>query len=574
MALIGRQRSSHGPAYELLYDFHVNAGRISEAENVLKIKVNNNPRNADYILQLARHYHRFEKTAEMQSSLRRLLDDPKSFPKAALLAGDFYLGLRDYGQAMHYYQQGFETSPDAQMKVVYQTRNVIALIGQGKKEEALHLAEQVLKENPESSEVLRLHASILLDTRKPENADAAIHEFQSLSNQRPNDASLRLQLGQALRLKGDLQAAHNRFVEAINKQTDLIPARYELAEISLLQHQPDQALRQANDILRLRLDDRRARLLRTRALIGTGDAATARVELLCLIKVSPSDIETQMQFGFLALAERKYPEAIDILSRQRPSGDPRAFVGLATAYLHQKQLDAARETLHEGLEKSPDTPVLLKQLAETEALAGHYDLAIDYFQKLLSVDPKSINLRRQLAEVYDLKGDHGNELLYSQEANALAPTDLAVSLTFAEALARAGRTEEARTQYLRVAKTHPENAPALNNAAFFLADTGGDLDQALQLAQHALEKVPGQPGFSDTIGYIYLKKGLYDSAIQTFRNLTQKYPMFAVFRYHLGLALYEKGDKAAAMKELRGALAAHPSAEDSLRIRELLSKIS
>jgi hypothetical protein len=50
--------------------------------------------------------------------------------------------------------------------------------------------------------------------------------------------------------------------------------------------------------------------------------------------------------------------------------------------------------------------------------------------------------------------------------------------------------------------------------------------------------------------------------------------MFAEFRYHLGLALYEKGDKAGAREALRGALAEHPSAEDNLRIRELLAKMS
>ena len=108
-------------------------------------------------------------------------------------------------------------------------------------------------------------------------------------------------------------------------------------------------------------------------------------------------------------------------------------------------------------------------------------------------------------------------------------------------------------------KTHPENAPALNNVAFFLADTGGDLDEALRLAKNALAKIPGQPSFSDTIGYIYLKKGLLDSAIQSFSLLAQRYPNSAGFRYHLGLALFQKGEKAVARKELETALANHPS---------------
>jgi Tfp pilus assembly protein PilF len=45
------------------------------------------------------------------------------------------------------------------------------------------------------------------------------------------------------------------------------------------------------------------------------------------------------------------------------------------------------------------------------------------------------------------------------------------------------------------------------------------------------------------------------------------------FRYHLGLALYEKGDKVAARRELQTALADHPSRQDEQRINELLKKL-
>jgi len=54
----------------------------------------------------------------------------------------------------------------------------------------------------------------------------------------------------------------------------------------------------------------------------------------------------------------------------------------------------------------------------------------------------------------------------------------------------------------------------------------------------------------------------------------RKYPKYPAFRYHLGMALLEKGDKTSAKKELGTALAAHPSRQDEMRIKELLGKIS
>ena len=113
----------------------------------------------------------------------------------------------------------------------------------------------------------------------------------------------------------------------------------------------------------------------------------------------------------------------------------------------------------------------------------------------------------------------------------------------------------------------------MNNLAFLLSDTGGDLDEALKLAQRAVQKVPGQPNFADTMGYVYLKKGMRDSAIQTFTALVQKYPGAPTFRYHLGMALLETGDKVRARKELETALANHPSQDEAVKIRELVGKI-
>jgi predicted Zn-dependent protease len=71
-----------------------------------------------------------------------------------------------------------------------------------------------------------------------------------------------------------------------------------------------------------------------------------------------------------------------------------------------------------------------------------------------------------------------------------------------------------------------------------------------------------------------LKKGLRDSALQVFGNLVKKYPNYPTFRYHLGMALLEKGDKKGAKKELETSLAAHPSTHDETRIKALLGKIS
>ncbi len=189
-----------------------------------------------------------------------------------------------------------------------------------------------------------------------------------------------------------MESARNQFLEVIQQRHDLLAARYELAEIGLIQHRPREAVQQASEILSTQPNDRRARLLYGGGLIGTGDLEAARAVVTRLIRDFPQDPEPQVQLGLLALAEGNFPHAIDILTEHRASGDARVFAALAQAYVRENQLDQARAILNEGLGKWPDSSVLLEQVAGTEALSGHYDVALAQYQKLLSSDPKSIVL--------------------------------------------------------------------------------------------------------------------------------------------------------------------------------------
>ena len=93
------------------------------------------------------------------------------------------------------------------------------------------------------------------------------------------------------------------------------------------------------------------------------------------------------------------------------------------------------------------------------------------------------------------------------------------------------------------------------------------------MAQKAVQLDNKQPRFADTLGWVYLKKNLPDSAVQAFRGLTEKYPDDPVFHYHFGMALLQKGDKATAKVELQNALTKKPSDEVRQNVQAALAKI-
>ena len=89
----------------------------------------------------------------------------------------------------------------------------------------------------------------------------------------------------------------------------------------------------------------------------------------------------------------------------------------------------------------------------------------------------------------------------------------------------------------------------------------------------ALQKCTKSPNFADTLGMVYLRKNLDDSALQVFSGLTQRFPDNPTFRYHYALTLTHKGQKAKAKTELEVALNKKPSDDLRKNIQSSLTKI-
>jgi tetratricopeptide (TPR) repeat protein len=87
---------------------------------------------------------------------------------------------------------------------------------------------------------------------------------------------------------------------------------------------------------------------------------------------------------------------------------------------------------------------------------------------------------------------------------------------------------------------------AANNLAWLYAIHGkGNLDEAVRLAQSAVQSNPEVSSFVDTLGWVYYKKGLYSVAAEQLRKARQRDETVArrnngapspTFHYHLGAA--------------------------------------
>ncbi|MGH9659083.1 MAG: tetratricopeptide repeat protein, partial [Bryobacteraceae bacterium] len=193
------------------------------------------------------------------------------------------------------------------------------------------------------------------------------------------------------------------------------------------------------------------------------------------------------------------------------------------------------------------------------------------------VDKKSAtaaDMHVRIATALQSKGEMPGAVENLKLASQLLPRNSFILNSMAVMLDQLGRKPEARTAYEEALRLESENPVTLNNLAFLIANSpGGDLDQALTYVQRARQKAPQIPEINDTLGLIYLKKNLADNAVEILLDCIAKNPKHPTFRYHLGMAYYQKGEKAKANVELQSALGHSPSKEEEAGIRELLAKI-
>lgn len=571
-----QQDKTYGAAYDFLYEQYALAGRAGQAENILKEKVSNNPNQAAFVLELARYYVTQHRPADVSGALRRLTDNPKDFPDGTLFAGDFYASIGQTDQALPQYEAGLRTV--SKNKNVYRKR-IVGIMAAGRKwPEAYAQLEACLKDQPDDQEAKLMRAVAWLDEGKRENLDPAIKELRAQLARRPQETGLHFQLGNALSQKDDADGARREWTTAAQQRRDYLPPRFALVQLDLAQGKAQDALRISEEILAAAPRDEQSRLLHVTCQIGVGQFEQARAELNRLSADFPQSGQVRFRMGVLALSEKKFSYAEQIFRQLAGSAgaDPQVYSGLAQAYAGQKEPAKAIQALQDELKRIPGSVGLRQVLAQVAMASGKYDIAIEQYKQLATADPSSIDIQRALADAYRAQGDATGAIAILQAAVQKDPSHVAASLDLAHALLSAGRVGDAKAQYRQTLKIQPNNPNALNDLSYLMADAGENLDEALVLAQRAAQFATEpslKTSLSDTLGWIYLKKHMYDMALQRFQSLVNDNPQSMVFRYHLGNTLYQMGNKTQAKVELEAALAASTKSDDEPRIRELLARI-
>ena len=206
-------------------------------------------------------------------------------------------------------------------------------------------------------------------------------------------------------------------------------------------------------------------------------------------------------------------------------------------YLAQRKNDLAEKSYESALKANANYMQPYYALGRLYLFEKKEKKAIAQYEAILEKNPKQAGPHMLLGTIYDIQK----------------------------------RFDKSEKHYRSALEINPEFAPAANNLAYLLASQDKNIDEALNYAKIAKEKIPDDPGVMDTLGWVYYKKGLNESAIHELKESVEKKPDNATIRYHLGMAYLKSGDKDRAKTNLEKALNLDDKFENADEVNKILS---
>ncbi|HMD47912.1 MAG TPA: tetratricopeptide repeat protein [Bryobacteraceae bacterium] len=559
--------------YEALFNYYAAQQSWDKAEALLKLWAAKNPKDSGPLLRMAAFYYGRKQPDDAEKVLKSIVDRPADFPQADMLVGDFHALARNPEKALEDYRRG--ESRDHEHQQVYQERVASMLATLGRRDEALKSADAMLAKDPKNLFARTLKVQLLDEIGGTQNLTTAATMAGDLAKEAPANARVQMLAGQTALRKGTPDQAFAYFQQAAKADPRLEAAQLSLARMEMLRKNYSGVLQHADAALAIRRNGPNARLFRVIGLTGTRAYAQAKLEAEQLASDTKDAPQVEMQLGIIALGQGRYSQAEDYFRKLYKEGSPdiQPLAGLVNAYEAEHQPERALQLMQAEVQKSPDSPGKAALLVATEEAAGKTDQALAELQKVAAQNPKSADVQVRIAQL-EIKHDHPAEALQAlQKAQQLAPDGKGLDMDIGSVEDQMGKKADAIASYRKALAKTPDNPLVLNNLAFLLADTGGNLTEAQQMVTTAIRKAPNVPQLQDTLAWVQLKQHNEAAALRILATLTSEHPNEANFRYHYAVALNDTGNRSAAKLQAETALSKKPPAETAALLRNLLAKM-
>ena len=365
------------------------------------------------------------------------------------------------------------------------TLGLAAAAGMRKDQKAV---EKYLKrastEHPDSIEAQMALAQFYFSQNEPDKARAAADAMVAANPQNAAAANAR---GVLMVGAKDLPAAIASFEQATTLDTKSVEFGTNLARAKVINRDAAGALTTLDGVLANNPQSVPVLALASAISLQTGNNERATGYVERLRQAAPGSTVTAQMEGDLAMAQKRYRDALAFYEKADPKGENRAIVVARFVAAQGAGVAQPEKVVEQWVAANPADAEMIGMLGESKRVKGDLDGAIRLYEQSLAKAPGSGVLANNLAMVYIEKGDP-RALATAEKAYKALPKVPAIQDTYGWALVKAGKADQAVEVLNEAIKGMPGNAEVQFHLAAALAKSGRK-SEALPLAQKAVAEI-------------------------------------------------------------------------------------
>jgi len=532
-------------------------GRQAEAAEVLRALTAADPKKEQAWIEAAGFYLQRRKNDAAEQELKTGLQHTDKSVKLRMALGELYANTGRVDQAVALLKECLGLAKDAASPEAIQAKNALAKIALARQDlaEAKKYADEVLKESPKNADALFTRGTVYLLRGE---AAGAVPDFRSVVTENPQNIAAHIRLAEAHALNGESNLA----MDTLKAAQRIDPKSREINRALARQHARQRNMREAENSLRTILQANPNDLEVIAELgdlyMATRDVKRAEAQYAEVKRRAPNAPIGYVKMAGLAAAQGKWDKAVPELEqalKTSPQADPVTAM-LAQAYVRTSKPAKALALADERIAKNPGDAFAWNLKGEIQMTQRDRAGAEVSFRKAIELQPLWQAPHGNLAGLLLAQGKKDAAIGQLEALIKFNPDNLGAYLSIAAIYNQGKDYKRAAEAYERVLARKPDLWVAANDLAFLLAETGGDLEKAMGLAQKALAQRPEETSVLDTVGWVHYKKGETARAIEYLEKALAKSPGDPSANYHLGMAYAKSGKKEQAKDHLSKALAA------------------
>jgi tetratricopeptide (TPR) repeat protein len=562
-------------AYAALSGYLFGRDRFDEVVTLLDDGIKKNDGSVELIYLLARYYSARGDETKARELIEQATQTKPNDPKPYLILSAYRGRQNDTAGALAAAEKAIEVAPDYEAARLRKAELLVEIgfadNDQTKIADGRKIIDEILAGQPSNPGALFIQAKIDLASKR---VDESITAIRTAINGKPNWAEAYYVLGAALAIKGDNPAARNELARALEIDPNLLQAQQALAKVHASLGEHAYAVEVGRRYLKQRPDDLDMHLIVAQSLVRLGKLQEAKAEIdaidedkrgaegnyaLGRIYLGIGDLAQARKY--LELADAALPRNADILSN------------LLTLDSRENRMAESVARINAAVAAEPGSSKLQQLAGMVAQMNGKPEEAEAAYKKAVELDPTDLNAYERLARFYSATGRLEETVKTYEKAIEVRPDQATLHHFLGVLYELGGQRDRALARYEEAIRLDPNLGEAKNNLAYLFAESGQNLDRALDLAQEAKTQLPDNASVADTLGWVLYKRDIPSAAISYLKEAEAgtdpNDASIGIVRYHLALAYDKNGDSDQARDALDRALAGLDKQQKAARAKGL-----